>query len=145
MHRLHFFLERQQVDRAVPRAYKLELVQNLLGNPLCVERRNPLRNWRDPDVYDDTDNETVGLAFGRVVDFPVINLCLAYSLLLAAVQGRVFSFFGVRRINTWARRLGKILSVLGSVCGVVVDQPHHVVLGPNAVVTGGVKLLVVAS
>ena len=90
VHRPHFVLERQQVNRVVPRAYDLELVQQLLGHALCVEYRTPLQKWRDTDVRDNADNKMVGLAFGHVVDFPLGNICLEDSLLLAAVQGRVF-------------------------------------------------------
>ena len=44
-------------------------------------------------------------------------------------------------MNIRSRRLGERLSLLGSVCGVNVNHPHQVVLGPNAVVTDGVNML----
>ena len=86
VHRPHFVLERQKVDCVVPRADYLELVQELLGFPLRIERRNPLRKWRDPDIRDDADNKTVGLSFGHVVDLPVGNSCLVYGHLFKAVN-----------------------------------------------------------
>ena len=61
MHHLYFIPERQQVDRVVPRAYDLDLVQQLLGHPLRVELRTPLRKWTDPDVHDDAGDKTVGV------------------------------------------------------------------------------------
>ena len=64
------------------------------------------------------------------------------GLLIVAVQGRVFFCVNFRRINFRALRPGEQLVVLSSVCGFVVDQTHNVVLGPNAVVTDGVKNLV---
>ena len=61
------------------------------------------------------------------------------GLLLVAVQGHVFCYVDVRRINTRSFLTGELLAVLGSVCGVVVNQPHQVALCPNAVVSDGVK------
>ena len=90
MHCLHFVLEQQKVDCVVPLADDLDLVQNILGCLLRVERRTPLRKWRDPDIRDNADDKTVSLAFGHVVDFPVGNPCLVNSLLFLDVKGSVF-------------------------------------------------------
>ena len=56
VHRPHFVLERQQVNCVVPRVENLELVQQLLGFSLHVERRTPLRKWRYPDIRNDADD-----------------------------------------------------------------------------------------
>ena len=90
VHCPHFVLELQQVDCVVPRAEDLELVQQLLGCLLCVERRTPLRKWRDPYIRDDADDKPASLAFGQVVYFSVSNPCLVDGLLFSAVKGSVF-------------------------------------------------------
>ena len=73
VHRPHFVLERQQVNCVVPRVENLELVQQLLGFSLHVERRTTLRKWRDPNIRNDVDDKTVSLAFGHIVDLTVTN------------------------------------------------------------------------
>ena len=83
-------MERQQVDYVVPRADNLDLVQQILGCPLRVERRTPFQKWRYTDIPNDADNKPVSLAFGYILDFPVSNPCLVDGLLFSDVKGSVF-------------------------------------------------------
>ena len=145
MHCPHFVLERQQVDYVVPSSDDMDLVQQILLFPLHIERRTPIRKWRDPDIRDEADNETVSLAFVHIVDFPVSNPCLVDSLLFSAVKGSVFLCIDTSNVDTQAQRLGERLAVLSCVYSVFVGHPHQVVRRPNSIVVDGVNILAIAS
>ena len=90
----------------VPWEYDLELVQQLLGHPLHLERRNPLLKWRDLDVRDDANDKTAGFDFGHVVDFPFGNprldpdglLHVGFGLYLAPLHPQLVALVEVLKV-----------------------------------------------